>query len=168
VSGPGDVAVDAAGNAWFTQPQTNPDGSSNVGRIDNATGAITTAPVAAAATDLAVSPADGKVWFSARFPNSFTSTGPGVGFLDPANGNDEEFFEVPLTAGPASIAADNNGSAWFTQTLKGNAASVTSAGVITEFKAVKGSGPEGITVAPNGDPWYTMRDANKIAALVAK
>ena len=42
---------------------------------------------------------------------------------------------------------------------------VTNAGVITEGKAVKGSGPFGITVAPNGDPWYTMPAANKIATL---
>jgi streptogramin lyase len=36
---------------------------------------------------------------------------------------------------------------------------------ITEGKAVKGSGPFGITVAPNRDPWYTMMAANKIATL---
>jgi streptogramin lyase len=168
VRGAGDVAVDPAGNAWFTEPQANDDLSSNIGRIDAATGAVTRTVVNAAATDVAVSPADGKVWFSARFPNDFTSTGPGVGFVDPANGNQVQFFEVPLSAGPASIAAGTDGSVWFTQTSKGNAASITNAGVITEFKAVKGSGPEGIVVAPNGDPWYTMRDANKIAALVSK
>jgi streptogramin lyase len=54
---------------------------------------------------------------------------------------------------------------WFTQETKGNAASITNAGVITEGKAVKGSGPFEITVAPNGDPWYTMMAANKIATL---
>ena len=54
---------------------------------------------------------------------------------------------------------------WFTQETKGNAANITNAGVITEGKAVKGSGPFGITVAPNGDPWYTMMAANKIATL---
>jgi streptogramin lyase len=48
---------------------------------------------------------------------------------------------------------------------KGNAARITNAGVITEGKAVRGSGPFGITVAPNGDPWYTMMAANKIATL---
>jgi hypothetical protein len=31
--------------------------------------------------------------------------------------------------------------------------------------SVKGSGPFGITVAPNGDPWYTMMAANKVATL---
>ena len=58
-----------------------------------------------------------------------------------------------------------DGSIWFTQTTKGNIAKLDNAGVITEGKVVKGSGPFGITVAPNGDPWYTMMAANKIATL---
>jgi virginiamycin B lyase len=165
---PSDVAVDGAGNAWFTQAQVNPDGTSNIGRIDRVTGALTSTVVNPAAGDLAVSPIDGKVWFTARFPNFSTSTDAGVGYLDPAAGNSVSFFPVPNN-GPAGIAAGNDGSIWFTQTFKGNAASITNAGVITEGKAVKGSGPEGITVAPiTNDPWYTMLDANKIAALVSK
>jgi len=46
-----------------------------------------------------------------------------------------------------------------------HAARITNSGVITEGKAVKGSGPFEITVAANGDPWYTMMAANKIATL---
>ena len=30
---------------------------------------------------------------------------------------------------------------------------------------MKGSQPFGITVAPNGDPWYTMMSAGKVATL---
>jgi streptogramin lyase len=30
---------------------------------------------------------------------------------------------------------------------------------------VKGSEPFGITLAPNGDPWFTMFSADKIATL---
>ena len=37
--------------------------------------------------------------------------------------------------------------------------------MLTEGKAVKNSEPFGIVVAPNGDPWYTMMEANKIATL---
>ncbi|KGN30742.1 hypothetical protein N802_05925 [Knoellia sinensis KCTC 19936] len=164
---PADIAVDGAGDAWFAQSQHNPDGTSNIGRIDEGTGAVTdTFVVNAAAVDLTVSPVDGRVWFSARFPNFLTSAEAGVGYVDPADST-SDFFPLP-TNGPANIAAGADGSIWFTQTLKGNAASITNAGVISEFKAVKGSGPEGIVVAPNGDPWYTMLDANKIAALVTK
>jgi streptogramin lyase len=164
---PADIAVDAAGNAWFSQSQFNADFTSNIGRIDRVTGEVTTTAVDPAVTDISVSPVDGKVWFSSRFPNSFTSTDAGVGFLDPFNGDSLSFFPVPAN-GPANIAAGDDGSVWFTQAIKGNAASVTNAGVITEFKAVKGSEPEGIVVASNGDPWYTMLEANKIAALKAK
>jgi streptogramin lyase len=49
--------------------------------------------------------------------------------------------------------------------VAGNAARITNAGVITEGKAVKGSGPFGITVAADGSPWYTMMAANKVATL---
>ena len=162
---PGDVAVDSAGNAWFTEPQTNPDLTSNIGRIDRVTGAVTRTVVVPAAVHITVSPTDGKVWFAARFPSG--PAGQGVGYIDPANSNAVSFFPVANT-GPAGIAAGIDGSIWFTQETKGNVASITNAGVITEGKAVKGSGPAGVTVAPNGDPWYTMMDANKIAALVSK
>ena len=53
----------------------------------------------------------------------------------------------------------------FTQTTKGNIARIDNDGAITETKTVKGSEPFGITVAPNGDPWYTMFAAGKIATL---
>jgi hypothetical protein len=37
--------------------------------------------------------------------------------------------------------------------------------VITEARAVKGGDPFGITVDEEGDPWYVMVAANKIAEL---
>jgi streptogramin lyase len=37
--------------------------------------------------------------------------------------------------------------------------------VRTEGKAVKNSEPFGIVVAEDGNPWYTMMGANKIATL---
>jgi len=164
---PSDVAVDAAGNAWFTETQANPDFSSNIARIGaNASpddpNAVTRTATATAARAVTVSPIDGKVWFAARFPSG--QAGQAVGFLDPANGNNVEVFPVADT-GPNGIAAAPDGTIWFTQETKGNAATVTDTGVITEFKTVKGSQPAGITVAPNGDPWYAMPGANKIATL---
>jgi streptogramin lyase len=162
VSDPADVAVDVAGNAWFTQPgDVNAPGTSNIGRIDAATGAVTTTPTTDGSTTVAprsiTVASDGQVWFTARF------TPQAVGRLNPSN-NSVTLFLV-TNAGPSGIAASPDGTVWFTQETKGNAASITNAGVITEGKAVKGSGPFGITVAPNGDPWYTMMAANKIAAL---
>ena len=162
VSDPGDVAVDAAGNAWFTQPgDVNAPGTSNIGRIDAATGVVTLTPTTDGSTtvaprDITVA-SDGQVWFTARF------TPQAVGRLNPST-NTVTLFLVTNT-GPSGIAASSDGSVWFAQETKGNAARITNAGVITEGKAVKGSGPFGITVAANGDPWYTMMAANKIATL---
>jgi streptogramin lyase len=162
VSDPADVAVDVAGNAWFTQPgDVNAPGTSNIGRIDAATGAVTATPTTDGSTTVAprgiTVASDGQVWFTARF------TPQAVGRLNPSN-NSVTLFPVTNT-GPSGIAASPDGTVWFTQETLGNAARITNAGVITEGKAVKGSGPFGITVAPNGDPWYTMMAANKIATL---
>ena len=96
---------------------------------------------------------DGRIWFTARF------TPQGVGRLDPATGAVTTF---PLTdVGPQDIAAAPDGSVWFTQTTKGNAARITNDGTYTEGKVVKGSQPFGITVDPEGDPWYTMLAATR-------
>jgi len=162
VSDPGDVAVDVAGNAWFTQPgDVNAPGTSNIGRIDAATGAVTRTPTTDGSTTVAprsiTVAADGQVWFTARF------TPQAVGRLNPAS-NAVTLFPV-ADSGPSGIAASPDGSVWFTQEISGNAARISNAGVITEGKSVKGSLPFGIVVAPNGDPWYTMMAANKIATL---
>jgi len=163
VSDPADVAVDVAGNAWFTQPgDVNAPGTSNIGRIDAATGAVTMTPTTDGFTTVAprsvTVASDGQVWFTARF------TPQAVGRLNPAT-NAVTIFPTPSNPGPQDIAASPDGTVWFTQTTKGNVARIDNAGVITEGKAVKGSQPFGITVAPNGDPWYTMFAANKIATL---
>jgi streptogramin lyase len=162
VSDPGDIAVDVAGNAWFTQPgDVNAPGTSNIGRIDAVTGAVTTTATTDGATTVAprgiTVASDGQVWFTARF------TPQAVGRLNPSD-NSVTLFPVTNT-GPSGIAASPDGTVWFTQETLGNVARITNAGVVTQGKAVKGSSPFGITVAPNGDPWYTMMDANKIATL---
>jgi streptogramin lyase len=163
VSDPADVGVDVAGNAWFTQPgDVNAPGTSNIGRIDAATGAVTMTPTTDGSTTVAprsvAVASDGQVWFTARF------TPQAVGRLNPAT-NAVTIFPTPSNPGPQDIAASPDGTVWFTQIIKGNIARIDNAGVITEGKAVKGSQPFGITVAPNGDPWYTMFAANKIATL---
>ena len=146
---PADIAVDAAGNAWFTETQGNDDFSTNIARIDAVTGEVTRTVTATAARAITVSPVDGKVWFAARFPS--LDAGQAVGFLDPSDANDVTVFTVDNT-GPNGIAAAADGTIWFTQETLGNAASVTNAGVITEAKVVKGSEPAGITVAPTATP----------------
>ena len=158
---PADVAVDASGNAWFTQPgDVNDPGTSAISRIDAASGLVTTFPTTDGSTTVAprsvVVTAD-AAWFTARF------TPQAIGRLDLAT-NVVTLFPVANT-GPSGIAASSAGTVWFTQETQGNIATITNDGVITEAKSVKGSEPFGIAVALNGDPWYTMPAANKIATL---
>lgn len=160
---PSDVAVDSAGNAWFSEPgDVNAPGTSNLGRIDAGTGVVTRTPTTSGGTTVAprgvTVATDGQVWFTARF------TPQAVGRIDPATGT---VTLIPLTnTGPEGIAASSDGSVWFAQEITGNIASVTNAGVITEGKVVKGSGAFDVTVAADGDPWYTMMSANKIGTLL--
>ena len=100
----------------FTQPgDVNAPGTSNIGRIDAATGTVTLTPttdgsVTVAPRDITVA-SDGQVWFTARF------TPQAVGRLNPSN-NSVTLFPVANT-GPAGIAASPDGSVWFTQEIKG-------------------------------------------------
>jgi virginiamycin B lyase len=159
---PSDVAVDAAGNAWFTEPgDVNAPGTSTIGRIDAVTFAVTRTPTTAGSTTVAphqiTVATDGQVWFTARF------TPQAVGRLNPA---DSTVTLTPLSGvGPEGIAASPDGSVWFTQETRGNIANITSTGTITEGKAVKGSGPFGVAVAADGHPWYTMMLADRIGTL---
>jgi streptogramin lyase len=151
---PSDVAIDNAGNAWFTAPFDN-----SVNRLNPATGAVESFPVPDGLSPRQITIAtDGQIWFTSRFVPQ------GVGRLDPTSGV-VTTFPTPSNPGPEGIAASPDGTIWFTQTTKGNIASINNAGVIAETKTVKNSEPFGITVAPNGDPWYTMMTANKIATV---
>jgi virginiamycin B lyase len=149
VSQPADVAVDASGTVWFTAPD-----DPGIGRLNPQTGAVTLTPTDGFPREIAVA-ADGTIWFTERFvPQA-------VGRLDPVT---NEVTEFPLTSvGPEGIAASPDGSVWFTQTTKGNIARITDDGGITEAKVVRRSEPFGITVDADGDPWYAMMSANKIA-----
>ncbi len=147
---PLDVAVDSAGIVWFA------DGNGAIGRLDPATGVVTTTPVASSPREISIA-SDGTVWFTARF------TPQGVGRLDPAT-SAISFF--PLDGGPLSLAPTANGGMWVTRTTAGNVVRVESNGTVSfSSKVVKGSEPWGITVAPDGDPWFAMLSADKIGHL---
>jgi streptogramin lyase len=145
-----DVAVAPNGIVWFTE------GDGRIGRLNPATGVITEIDVDGVPREINVA-SDGAVWFTERFSPQ------AVGRINPAT-NAVRLF--PVDGGPEDIAPAADGSMWFTRSTAGNIARITPEGVITtQSKAVKGSEPFGITVAPNGDPWFTMLSADKIATF---
>jgi virginiamycin B lyase len=150
---PLDVAVDANGIVWFT------DANGQIGRLDPHTSeppVVTEIDVEGFPREINIA-SDGAVWFTERFDPQ------AVGRIDPAT-NEVELF--PADGGPLDIAPADDGSMWFTRTTAGNIARITPDGVITtQSKAVKGSEPFGITVAPGGNPWFTMLSADKIATF---
>lgn len=157
VFGPSDVAVAANGIVWFGASDISGSVEQGlVGRLDPASGTATTFNVDAVPRGINIA-TDGFVWFTARF------TPQGVGRFDP-NTNTATVF--PVDGGPQDIAPGADGSMWFTRTTAGNIAQINTAGVITtQSKAIKGSEPFGITVASNGNPWFAMLSADKIATL---
>jgi virginiamycin B lyase len=147
--------IAARGNAiWYTDFNND-----SLWRYDVPSEQFTEFPVPTPGTDpldVAVA-SDGKVWFSG---------GDAIGSLDPSTNEVRQFATLNPNAGPLDIAsAPTGGSVWFTQTLTGNVARATPAGVITEGKAVRNSDPFRITIGPGDNPWYTMSSANKIARL---
>jgi len=163
--GPSSIAVDDNGIVWFTDAVLPNDPSSRVqgviGRLDPADGgSFTTFNVEGLPGDVGIA-TDGAVWFTERF------TPQGVGRLDPAMGASTVFA---VDGGPEEIAPAAGGSMWFTRSTAGNIARISPDGEITaQSKAVKGSETFGITVASNppndGNPWFTMTSANKIATF---
>jgi streptogramin lyase len=147
---PGDVAVGASGIVWFA------DGNGAIGRLDPVTGATTMVDVDGFPRAIAIA-SDGAVWFTERFVPQ------GVGRLDPATLAVTVF---PLDGGPEGLAPTADGGMWVTRTTAGNIVRVEQNGTVTlSSKVVKGSEPFGITVAPDGDPWFAMMSADKIGRL---
>jgi streptogramin lyase len=146
-----DVTVDhASGTVWFTQTD------SRIGRLNPATGVVTEISLADDVREINIA-SDGFVWFTERFASM-------VGRINPATNVVVGLFAVG--GGPEDIAPTAGGSMWFTRTTTGDIQMISPAGVITnQSKAVRGTEPTGITVAPDGNPWFTMLAADKIATL---
>lgn len=145
-----DVAVAPDGMVWFTQNSV----SNAIARLDPSTGEVHEIPVTVQARYISIA-SDGSVWFTAFFDV--------VGRIDPST---ETVSMFPVGGGPDHLAAAAEGSMWVTRFNAGDIVRLSSTGEITaQSKALKGSGPAGITVAPSGNPWFTMQDADKIATL---
>lgn len=149
---PFDVNIAPDGMVWFTD--VAPEG--RIGRLDPSTGTFTSIDVDGFPRQVNIAN-DGAVWFTERF------TPQAVGRIDPVT------LAVSLFAvdgGPEDIAPGANGTMWITRSTAGNIAQIDASGVIlAQSKTIKNSTPFGITNTAGGDLWFTMLDANKIAAL---
>ena len=151
---PSDAVVDADGFVWFTAPLEQA-----IGRLDPATGAVTLTRTDTLIPRQLTIAADWDIWFTPR-----ASRRRGSGDRSRRPGAVTEF---PLTNVSAWRASRRRPTARSGSPRPPRATSPGSRtpGVITEGKVVKNSEPFGITVASNGNPWYTMMSANKIGTL---
>lgn len=150
-----DLKVASDGMVWFTESNDGP--FANIGRLDPSTGTITEFPVSVRPRSIAIAP-DGEVWFTEVFADA-------IGRLSPATGTVVHFSTGAGTF-PEDIVAGADGNLWFTQSGAGNIARISPTGVITVTKSVKGSGPLGITIGQNGDPWYAENAKDAIARVI--
>ena len=139
-----DIEVASDGMVWFTE--SNDGADAKIGRLNPATGVVTEFVVNVRPRSLAIAP-DGAVWFTEIFDHAIGRLIPGTG----------EVNHFPTAAGalPEDIAAGEGSNLWFTQSGLGNIARISSTGLITEAKSVRDSGPLGITIGQDGNPWYT-------------
>jgi streptogramin lyase len=180
-SAPATIVTGPDGNLWFTE--ANGD---KIGRITTA-GVVTEFAVPTAAsgpTGIAVGP-EGNLWFT-------EANAAQIGRITTAGVVTE--FHLP-TAGykPVSITAGPNGALWFTEVNANNAATdlpssqppvflpthqqvfggkigrISTAGAVTEFAIPTGADPNGtpngITTGPDGNLWFTERNASDNPAI---
>ena len=170
-SNPDAITVGPDGNLWFTELSTN-----SIGRIQVDGTVLADVPVPTPAAGLAgitVGP-DGNVWFTELDANKIgriTPTTPPV------------VTEFPLSADPAprsphGIAAGPDGNLWFTERTgvgPGALARIDPAtGLVTEYPsggpdATPGltpfAEPFGIAAGPDGNMWFTERNANTVGRI---
>jgi streptogramin lyase len=153
------LAFDGSGNLWFTTPN-----NSMIGEFNPSSGAFVGQwPVTAGSGpwDLVF---DGeKIWYTEHFVSA-------VGTFDPSTHTFQDFQTPTPNSLPYGIAA-NEQQVWFTE----NNSSVdrvavlnSTNDVISEYPIMQPLGnstPHLISIASNGDPWWTEGWSNTIATL---
>ncbi|MFC4909021.1 hypothetical protein [Actinomadura gamaensis] len=153
---PYSVTVGPDQAVWFT------DQGGQVGRLDPATGAVTTfappsAPGGYPSLGEIVSGKDGKLWF--------TEPGSGkIGSIDPASGQVSEYDVPTANARPTGLTVRPDGSIWFTESSSSNLGSLDpSSGQITEYPLPATlSAPFRVVSGADGKLWYTAPGRGRI------
>jgi streptogramin lyase len=157
------VAVDKAGNVWFTMPVTNSIGEYNPVTATVSQWAVPTA--SAGPWDLAID-STGKIWFTEHYVNQ-------IGSFDPVTQTFHEVATPAANSNPYGITVDAAHDVWFTENNDAVAliGEYTAAGTLNEYKirntqtAGTGLTPHMIIVAPNGSIWWSEGFVGAIATL---
>jgi streptogramin lyase len=159
---PAFVALDHSGNVWFTMPVTNTIAVYNPNANTISSWTIPTA--GAGPWDLAID-SKGIIWFTEHYTNK-------IGSFNPSSDTFQEISTPAANSNPYGITIDASDNVWFTE----NTDSVAligeyTQGTLLEYKirntATAGTGltPHMISVAPNGDIWWTEGWVHSIAVL---
>ncbi len=155
------LAFDSAGNVWFPMFHTN-----QLGEYDT-TGAFHawSMPTAASGPWDLVFDHSGKLWITEHYVNKIAE-------FDPSTDQFLQEVSTPATnSQPYGITVDASNDIWFTENNSSVAliGEYTVAGVLQEYKIRTGSTtsltPHLITVAPDGNIWWTEEFAGMIGEL---
>ena len=164
---PGDLALDAVGNLWFTSPYEDGAGTGQaaLGRVDGATQQVSylAAPTAATGMDGITFGQAGALWFVEFGAQR-------IGRY--AQGRFTEFTPPDAQAGPTNIRVDAAGRVWVTE-QEANAVAVLDPSVTTgsPWRTIPvptpASAPTGIAIDGRGNVWFTELAAGKIGLVPA-
>jgi streptogramin lyase len=137
---------------WFTN-----EGSASIGRIDVATGRVTTftGPGIDIPFGIVHGP-DGALWFTNRGNSSIgriTTTGHVTNYRGPGVSN------------PDGIAVSTGGALWFTNHGNNSIGRITTSGHINNYTGTGINGPDGIVAGPDGAMWFTNQSGNSIGRI---
>jgi len=164
-SAPNDLALDAHGNAWFTELNAGA-----LGRLDTHTGFVQQYPLAGNKDVQALFPygvtvdQQGMVWFT-------EPSGSHIGRLDPATGGIRLFTPPGPNVALMEIASDTHGVIWATSFGSGLLLSLNPrTGTFTAYyvPSTEGTGAGalyGLVVTPDNNVWVTVSAENAIARL---
>lgn len=149
------VAVDRAGNAWFTVGAGSSGQQPKLVRL-NASGAARDYPLPVEGNFVGIAiGADGAPWF-------VDATAGEIGRIS-ASG--EISYYGPASADPTEITAAKNGDFWFTEPTANAIGHLSPDGSLSEMHLHAGSDPTAITAASDGSIWFCESAANKIGRL---
>ena len=169
-SAPISITVGSDSNLWFAEA-----GYSQVGRIStNTNGVVITEfslPFALMETSITTGP-DGRLWlldFGGSYAAGQTTNGGVVAMTVTTNGiTNATYYNAGLSVAsrPFAITSGPDGNLYFTESLNGRIARITTNGVITESPLLPtNSQPEGITTGPDGAIWFTLANSNELGRV---